>query len=84
VHHEIERVAEAGAAGFAAQRLHLGDVGTHPGERLGAGRAGLELRQVKDADALEEAGRHGGTVIVELLILISSDRIPPIDPTWRN
>src|SRR5215471_18611799 len=60
VHHEIEGVAKAGAAGFAARRFHLGDVGTHPGERLGAGRAGLELRQVEDADALEEAGRHGG------------------------
>ena len=29
------------------------EAGTHPGERLGAGRAGLELRQVEDADALE-------------------------------
>src|SRR6516165_10503013 len=45
VHHEIEGVAKAGTAGFAARRLHLGDVSTHPGERLGAGRAGLELRQ---------------------------------------
>src|SRR5271166_5846520 len=60
VHHEIVGVAKAGAAGFAARRLHLGDVGAHPGERLGAGRAGLELRQVEDADALEEAGGYGG------------------------
>src|SRR5271166_5253851 len=60
VHHEIGGVAKAGAAGFAARRLHLGDVGAHPGERLGAGRAGLELRQVEDADALEEAGGYGG------------------------
>jgi hypothetical protein len=53
VHHEIEGVAEAGATGFAARRLHIGDVGTHPGERLGASRASLELRQVEDADALK-------------------------------
>jgi len=33
--------------------FHLGDIGTHPSERLGAGRASLELRQVEDADALE-------------------------------
>src|SRR5271166_3360727 len=60
VHHEIVGVAEAGAAGLAARRLHLSDVGTHPGERLSAGRAGLELCQVEDADALEQARRYGG------------------------
>src|SRR3954447_3383640 len=40
-------------AGKRIYLWHLGDVGTHPGERLGTGGASLELRQVEDADALE-------------------------------
>src|SRR5262249_5619830 len=36
--------AQQGAARFAALRVfHLDDLGTEPGERLGAGWAGLEL-----------------------------------------
>jgi hypothetical protein len=52
-----------------------GDVGTHPGKRLGAGRARLELRQVEDADALSKPGNMGVTAIVELLAFISSDEM---------
>ena len=44
------------AAGFAALRVfHLDDLGTEPGERLGAGRAGLELGQVQNTDARKTA-----------------------------
>jgi len=69
VHHEIVRVAEAGAAGFAALRvLHLGNVGAHPGKRLGARRAGLELRQVEHANTGEEAGGYRSYVHCRLLI----------------
>ncbi len=59
VHHEVVGIAEAGAAGLAARRLDLGDVGAHPGERFGAGRARLELRQIKHADPGKAAGRCG-------------------------
>ena len=44
--------AQREAARFAALRVfHLDDLGTEPGERLGAGRAGLELGQVQNTDA---------------------------------
>jgi hypothetical protein len=40
------------AARFAALRVfHLNDLGTELSERLGAGRAGLELGQVENTDA---------------------------------
>src|ERR1700730_14307895 len=68
VHHEIIRIAKAGAAGLAARRLDLGDVGAHPGKRLGARRAGLELRQVEHANTGEAAGRCGSYVHCGLLI----------------
>ena len=43
--------AQQGAARFAALRIfHLDDLGTEPGERLGAGWAGLELGQVQNTD----------------------------------
>ena len=51
-------------ARLAALRVFdLDDLGAEPGERLGAGRAGLELRQVENADAGKVArpravGRH--------------------------
>ena len=46
-----------------ARVFNFDDLGAEPGERLGAGRAGLELRQVENADAGEVArpravGRH--------------------------
>ena len=48
--------AQREAARFAALRVfHLNDLGTQPGERFGAGRAGLELGQVRNADAGKEA-----------------------------
>jgi hypothetical protein len=44
--------AQQGAARFAALRVfHLDDLGTEPGECLGAGWAGLELGQVQNTDA---------------------------------
>src|SRR5262244_1197058 len=44
--------AQQGAARFAALRVFdLDDLGTEPGERLGAGWAGLELGQVQNTDA---------------------------------
>jgi hypothetical protein len=40
------------AASLAVPRVfHLDDIGAEPGERLGAGGAGLELAQVENADA---------------------------------
>ena len=43
--------AQQGAARFAALRVfHLDDLGTEPGERLGAGWAGLKLGQVQNTD----------------------------------
>ena len=72
VHHEIVGVAEAGAAGLAARRLDLGDVGAHPGERLGAGRAGLELRQVEDANAgQKQPGDTGVTAMTVSFSIVS-------------
>ena len=48
--------AQQGAARFAALRVfHLDDLGTEPGERLGAGWAGFELGQVQNADAAKAA-----------------------------
>ena len=48
--------AQQGAARFAALRVfHLDDLGTEPGERLGAGWAGLELGQVQNTDARKAA-----------------------------
>ena len=39
------------AAGFAIARVfHFDDLGAEPGERLGAGRTGLELAQVQNTD----------------------------------
>jgi hypothetical protein len=56
-------------AGLAAVRVfHLGDIHAHPGERLGAGRPSLELRQVEDADAGEAAGDAGVTSMARLLL----------------
>ena len=47
------------AARFAALRVfHLDDLGTEPGERLGAGRAGLELGQVQNTDAGKTARKR--------------------------
>src|SRR5262252_6104419 len=48
--------AQQGAARFAALRVfHLDDLGTEPGERLGAGWAGLELGQVQNTDTVKAA-----------------------------
>ena len=47
------------AARFAALRVfHLDDLGAEPGERLGAGRAGLELAQVQNTDAGKTAWKR--------------------------
>ena len=52
---------QQGTAGFAALRVFdLDDFGAEPGERLGAGRAGLELGQVQNADAGKAAWRRTG------------------------
>ncbi len=43
--------------GFTALRVfHLSNVGAHPSKRLGARRAGLELRQVEHANTSYSAG----------------------------
>ena len=39
--------------------FHLDDIGTHPGERLGAGRSRFVLRHVEDANSVQS--RHRGT-----------------------
>src|SRR3954463_11369739 len=58
-HREVERVhvgqiAQLGAGDVAAPGLlDLDDVGSHPREELRADRAGLHVRHVEDADALE-------------------------------
>src|SRR4051795_6042378 len=58
-HREVERVhvrqiAQLAAGDVAAPRLlDLDDVGSHPREELRADRAGLHVRHVEDADALE-------------------------------
>ena len=68
VRHEIIRVRDAAATGFTALRgLHLDDFGTHPGERLGATRPGLELRQIEDFDAGETVWCCGVSIHVSLL-----------------
>ena len=47
------------AARFAALRvLDLDDLGAEPGQRLGAGRAGLELGQVQNTDASKTARKR--------------------------
>ena len=59
----LSRLAAGGAAGIAQLGvLHLHHIGAHPGERLGAGRSGLELRQVQHLHAgqtgLRAIARH--------------------------
>ena len=59
------------AARFAALRVfHLDDLGAEPGERLGAGRAGLELGQVQDTDA----GKTARKCAVDCHFLVPSAR----------
>ena len=59
----LARLAAGGAARIAELGvLHLHHIGAHPGERLGAGRSGLELRQVQHLHAgqtgLRAIARH--------------------------
>ena len=68
--------AQREAARFAALRIfHFDDLGTEPGERLGTGWAGLELRQVKNTDA----GKKGrkSTVCSHFLV-------PPVRSVQRH
>jgi hypothetical protein len=49
-------VAQREAVGLAGERLDLDDLGAQPREELRAGRAGLVLAEVDDADAVEGFG----------------------------
>src|SRR5215510_9209552 len=48
---------------LAPDGLDLDDVGAEPAQELGAGGAGLELRQVQDADARQRALAHDGSLL---------------------
>src|SRR4029453_8928734 len=53
------RPVQQEATRFAALRVFsLDDLGTEPGKRLGAGRTGLELRQVQNTDASKTARKR--------------------------
>ena len=46
-------VAQLAARGIAfAGALYLDHIGAKPGQQLGAGRPGLDVREIKDADAI--------------------------------
>ena len=69
VNHEIVGVgarlgaAAEPAAGLAAFRvLDLDNLGTEPGKGLGAGRPGLELREVENLDAIQAVRRDAHSI----------------------
>src|SRR5262249_33748352 len=68
--------AQQGAARFAALRVfHLDDLGTEPGQRLGAGWAGLELCQVQNTDAFKKGRKPA--VCSHFLVLPSVASVAP-------
>src|SRR3954454_3250869 len=75
-HREVQRVhvrqiAQLAAGHVAAAGLlDLDDVGSHPREELRADRAGLHVRHVEDADALEglRNGHRGALLLVHRLV----------------
>src|SRR5262249_49351640 len=71
--------AQQGAARFPALRVfHLDDLGTEPGERLGAGWAGLELGQVQNTDAGKK-GRKPAVCSHFLVLPSVASVVPDVD-----
>ena len=63
VDHEIIRIGHTPAPRLPAIGiLHLDDIRTHPGQRLGAGCSGLELGQIENLDAGETIRRYGRSI----------------------
>jgi hypothetical protein len=55
--------------------IHLDDFGAEPGERFGAGRACLKLRQDENPDPVEAVRRYAG--IVDRFSLLALNSQPP-------